>query len=165
MFYVCAQAGASGYTYGTQSPKNPKPGQVDFGSIPTATGFGSPGILSAISAQGGKIAWQRHWPDSCYSGSTTTGGNLVFVGRNDGHLQAYDATTGKLLWSFETGAGANATASVFSLDGKEVIAFYAAGNALAGTAHGDNLWLFGLDGTLGPVSAGGSSGAGQHAGE
>ena len=29
----------------------------------------------------------------CYAGSTTTAGNLVFVGRNNGELQAYDART------------------------------------------------------------------------
>jgi outer membrane protein assembly factor BamB len=71
-------------------------------------------------------------------------------GRNDGHLQAYDAAKGKLLWSFQTGAGANNTATIFSLDGQEVVAFYAAGSALAGSAHGDELWLFGLGGKLGP---------------
>ena len=38
----------------------------------------------------------------------------------------------------------------FSIDGKEVVAFYVAGNALDGTARGDNLWLLGLDRTLAP---------------
>jgi quinohemoprotein ethanol dehydrogenase len=81
------------------------------------------GTFTAINATTNRIAWQRRFPDSCYSGSTTTAGNLVFVGRNDGRLQAYNATNGKLLWSFHTGAGANNTASVFSLGGKEVVAF------------------------------------------
>jgi uncharacterized cupredoxin-like copper-binding protein len=61
--------------------------------------------------------------------------------------------------------GANNTATVFSLDGKEVVAFYAAGSALAGSAHGDNVWLFGLDGKLGPARAGSLKGGVQHAGE
>jgi len=78
---------------------------------------------------------------------------------------AYNATNGKLAWSFQTGAGANNTASVFSLDGQEVVAFYAAGSALAGSAHGDDLWLFGLDGKLGPARPGSLSGGVQHAGE
>jgi len=78
---------------------------------------------------------------------------------------AYNATNGKLAWSFQTGAGANNTASVFSLDGQEVVAFYAAGSALAGSAHGDDLWLFGLDGKLGPAPAASSTGAQAHAGE
>jgi quinohemoprotein ethanol dehydrogenase len=123
------------------------------------------GTFTAINGATNGIAWQKKFSDSCYSGSTSTAGNLVFVGRNDGHLQAYNATNGKLLWSFQTGAGANNTASVFSLGGKEVVAFYAAGSALAGSAHGDDLWLLGLDGKLGPAPAGKTAGATQHAGE
>jgi mono/diheme cytochrome c family protein len=40
----------------------------------------------------------------------------------------------------------------------------AGGNALAGTAHGDNLWQFSLQGTLGPVAAGSVGGAVEHKG-
>jgi alcohol dehydrogenase (cytochrome c) len=141
-----------------------KAGKQFYGSAiaPQATPSGT---FTAIDASTNRIAWQKQFRDSCYSGSTTTAGNLVFVGRNDGHLQAYNATNGKLLWSFQTGSGANNTASVFSLDGKQVVAFYAAGSALAGSPHGDDMWLFGLDGKLGPARAGSSSGAKQHAGE
>jgi mono/diheme cytochrome c family protein len=87
------------------------------------------------------------------------------VGRNNGRLQAYDARNGKLLWSFQTGAGANNTGSFFERDGKEYFAFLAGGNSLAGTGHGDNLWLFGLDGTVGPASPPGKGTAVEHAGE
>jgi mono/diheme cytochrome c family protein len=78
----------------------------------------------------------------------TTAGGLVFVGQNDGHLQAFDAENGELLWSFQTGAGANTTATVFEDEGEEKIAFYAGGSSLAATPHGDNVWLFSLNGTL-----------------
>jgi alcohol dehydrogenase (cytochrome c) len=123
------------------------------------------GTFTAINATTNRIAWQRHFPDSCYSGSTTTAGNLVFVGRNDGRLQAYNATNGKLLWSFQTGAGANNTSTIFQQNGKEYIAFLAGGNSLAATPHGDNLWLFALDGTLGPAAAPGKGTGTQHGGE
>jgi quinohemoprotein ethanol dehydrogenase len=141
-----------------------KSGKTYTGStiVPEATPAGT---FTAINASTNRIAWQKHFAESCYSGSTTTAGNVVFVGRNGGQLQAYDATNGKLGWSFQTGAGANDTASVFSLDGKEVVAFYAAGSALGGTAHGDNLWLFGLDGKLGPARPGSLTGGAQHAGD
>jgi len=33
---------------------------------------------------------------------------------------------------------------------------YAAGNALAGSLHGDSLWLFSLDGVLEPANVGGN---------
>jgi len=169
MFYVCAQSTAMAAIAGTAEAeaKQGDVAQANFGSIFAATGFAkNPGTLTAIEATTGVIKWQRHWVgDSCYSGTTTTGGNLVFVGRNNGELQAYDARNGDLLWHFQTGAGANTTATVFQRNGKEYLVFYAGGNSLAGTPHGDNLWLFGLDGTLGPVAAGGTGEAIEHAGE
>jgi quinohemoprotein ethanol dehydrogenase len=161
MFYVCAQISTAAYTGGELADSS---GQK-FGSAAALGGLDNPGVFVAVDARSGRIAWQRRWSDSCYSGSVTTAGNLVFVGRNGGELQAYDATNGMLLWSFQTGAGANSTATPFSLGGNEVIAYYAAGNALAGDAHGDNLWLFGIDGTLGPVAPGKTSAAQPHAGE
>ena len=141
-----------------------KSGKQFYGSAIAPQGTPS-GTFTAIDGATNKIAWQKQFSDSCYSGSTSTAGNLAFVGRNDGHLQAYNATNGNLLWNFQTGAGANNTASVFSLDGKQVVAFYAAGSALAGSPHGDDLWLFGLDGKLGPAKSGSSTGAEEHAGE
>jgi glucose dehydrogenase len=164
MFYVCAQTGSQVLLSGTNEPAHPKPGQQDVGSAATLGGA-STGVLAAIDARSGRVAWEHHWPDPCYSGTVTTAGNLVFAGRNGGQLQAFDARNGKLLWSFQTGAGANSTTTEFDLGGKEVVAFYAAGSALAGDAHGDNLWLFGLDGTLGPVAAAKQSAAQAHAGE
>ena len=45
------------------------------------------------------------------SGSVATGGNLVFVGRNNGEVQSYNASDGTQLWRFMTDAGANAPAT------------------------------------------------------
>jgi len=168
MFYVCAQSGTVGYTAETGKPAKQKGvAQITVGSTLTvAGGFGTnPGTFTAIDATTGKIVWQKRWAEACYAGSATTKGNVVFIGRNDGRLQAYNATNGNLLWSFQTGAGANDAPTIFSWKGHEYVAFFAAGNALAATPHGDNLWLFGLDGTLGPQqSAGAGEGVG-HAGE
>ena len=61
-----------------------------------------PGTLTAIDAGSGKTVWQKTWKKSCYSGTVSTGGNVLFVGRNSGLLQDYDAMNGKLLWSFDT---------------------------------------------------------------
>ena len=97
----------------------------------------------------GKIAWQNEFPgESCYSGAVTTAGGLVFVGQNDGNLVAFDVETGKELWSFQTGAGANTTVTAFEDEGEEKIAIYAGGNSLAATAHGENFWVFSLNGTM-----------------
>jgi quinohemoprotein ethanol dehydrogenase len=164
LLYVCGQVSAQAAVAGTQ-PEKVKPGEQQVGSVTTLSGADNAGVLAAIDTRSGRVVWERHLADSCYSGTVTTAGKLVFVGRNGGQLEAYDAENGKLLWGFQTGAGANSTATVFKLGGKEVVAYYAAGNALAGSAHGDNLWLFGLDGTLGPVAPGNRSAARQHAGE
>ena len=63
------------------------------------------------------------------------------MGHNDGRLIAYDARNGDQLWEFQTGAGANATATVFERDGKQYVMLVSAGSALGGTAHGDSVWL------------------------
>jgi alcohol dehydrogenase (cytochrome c) len=164
MVYVCSQDGVAGYS-ASDIPGFTE-GKQFIGSIIAITGFGpNPGHLTAIDATTGAIKWQKEFPESCYSGSATTAGNVTFVGRNGGELEAYNATTGDLLWKFQTGAGANNVPTIFEDGGHEYVAFYAGGNSLAGTSHGDSLWLFSLDGTMGPVAPGASAAAGTHAGE
>jgi alcohol dehydrogenase (cytochrome c) len=150
MYFVCSQSG----TLGIVTKKQPKykPGE-DYTGVESAfitNGFNSPGLLTAYDLSTGKIAWQKKFPDSCYSGAVSTAGGLVFVGRNKGELEAYDAENGELLWSFQTGAGANTTATVFEDEGEEKVAIYAGGNSLAATAHGENFWVFSLNGTMEP---------------
>jgi quinohemoprotein ethanol dehydrogenase len=168
MFYVCAQSGPTANTAETAAPAKQKSAaaQDTIGSTLTiGGGFGSNvGTFTAIDATTGKIVWQKRWPESCYAGSTTTKGNLVFIGRSDGRLQAYNARNGKLLWNWQMGAGANDAPTIFQRNNKEYIAFYAAGNALAASPHGDNLWLLGLNGTMKPAAAPGTGQGIQHAG-
>jgi alcohol dehydrogenase (cytochrome c) len=167
MFYVCAQSGVTANTAEIAPPAKPGNAQpLAIGStLNIAGGFGANiGTFTAIDAATGKIVWQKRWPDSCYAGSTTTAGNLVFIGRNSGELVAYDARNGKQVWSFQTGAGANGAPTIFRRNGHEYVAFYAGGNALAASPHGDNLWLFSLNGKLGQVAAPGAGQGVGHAG-
>ena len=80
----------------------------------------------------------------------------MFVGRSDGRLTALDSANGMKLWEFQTGAGMNSPATSFEHDGKQYIVAYSAGNLFAGSARGDSLWLFGLEGALEPVPPAGS---------
>ena len=131
MFYVCSAV----QTVGVQSANLGFVEGKSFAGIGAIAGIGyneSSGTLTAIDATDGSVAWQKTWPDACYSGAVSTAGNVVFVGRNSGELQAYDATNGDMLWSFQTGAGANDTATVFEQDGKQYVAFLSAGNSLDG---------------------------------
>jgi quinohemoprotein ethanol dehydrogenase len=169
LMYVCAMRSVSGYSSRNEELPEGKRGQTaDLGSVFTTTGFGAQeGYFVAIDVTTGEKVWEKRWPESCYSGSVTTGGGLVFVGRNGGQLEAYDAESGDgPLWSFQTGAGANTTATVFEQDGLQYLAFLAGGNALAATTHGDNLWLFSLEGTMEEAKAGTGAGEGTgHAGQ
>jgi quinohemoprotein ethanol dehydrogenase len=114
------------------------------------------GVLAAVDLTTNTLAWQQHWSSPCYSGSLATAGGLLFVGRNDGRLTALDSSNGAKLWEFQTGAGMNAPVTAFEHRGKQYVAAYSAGNLFAGSARGDSLWLFGLDGTLDPVPQPGS---------
>jgi quinoprotein glucose dehydrogenase len=52
-----------------------------------------------------------------------TAGGLVFVGASDRRLYAFDAKTGKELWSGETGKAVNANPMTFQgKDGRQYVA-------------------------------------------
>ena len=48
----------------------------------------------------------------------------------------------------------HAPVSTFEHKGKQYVLAFSAGSALIGSARGDSVWLFGLDGTLPPVQPG-----------
>jgi len=114
------------------------------------------GVFAALDLRTNKLAWQQQWAEPCYSGSVATAGGLVFVGRNDGRLTALSSGDGSKLWEFQTGAGMNSPATVFEHNGKQYVLAYSAGNQFGGSARGDSLWLFGLDGTLEPAQPAGA---------
>jgi len=150
MYFVTSTEGAFGVYAETGKTKYNEGETFTGGEIGGTTGFSAPGFLTAYDMSNGKIAWQHKFPESPYSGAVTTAGGLVFAGQNNGELSAFDAETGKELWSFQTGAGANTTVTPFEDEGEEKIAIYAGGNSLAATSHGENFWVFSLKGTMGP---------------
>ncbi len=163
--YIC---GVGGYaSYQTEGLEMLNVGKTYLSSVLTLNGFGSyDGYLVAQNVSTGEIDWQKKFPkEACYSGTTTTAGNLVFSGHNNGDLVAYNAETGEELWSFQTGAGANTTPAIFEWEGTEYVAFYAGGNSLAASSHGDDMWLFSLDGEIEPAAEGAEAEQGEHAGE
>jgi quinohemoprotein ethanol dehydrogenase len=149
MYFVCSQSGALGLITPPKSQKWVE-GQNYIGSDTiVASGFDTTGYVTAYDMSTGKIAWQNEFKgESCYSGAVTTAGGLLFVGKNDGNLVAFDSKSGKELWHWQTGAGANATVTPFEDEGEEKIAIYAGGNSLAATPHGENFWVFSLKGTM-----------------
>jgi len=69
-----------------------------------------------------KEAWSVPQDITPNAGTLTTAGNLLFQGRADGLLLAYDARTGKELWRFNTGLGIAAPPISYTLEGKQYIA-------------------------------------------
>ena len=154
--FVCASVVVNGYA-GGGDPKVVVPGttpELYNGGAIVFTRVPRTGIIAALDVTTNTLKWRYQWADQCYSGILATGGGLLFVGRNDGRLTALDSSTGKQLWEFQTGAGMHAPVSTFEHKGKQYVLAFSAGAALLGSARGDSVWLFGLDGTMGPVQAG-----------
>jgi alcohol dehydrogenase (cytochrome c) len=151
--YVCAADRAGVFRGADIGPETPPEGERYLGGVFGTVPFGVSGIFSALDMRTNKLVWQQQWPERCYSGSVATAGGLVFVGRSDGRLTALDSKNGALFWAFQTGAGVNAPASVFEHRGQQHVVVYSAGNLFAGSPRGDSVWLFSLQGQLGPVEA------------
>ena len=149
-FYVCGTDMVNLFKGGEENQVIPAEGHGGrylggaFGGAPIP----GTGIFAALDMKTNRLVWQQRWKDNCYSGSVTTAGGLVFVGRNDGRLTALDSSNGKRLWEFQTGAGMNSPVSVFQYEGEEYVVAYSAGSLFAGSPRGDNLWLFSLKGTM-----------------
>lgn len=78
-------------------------------------------------------------------GALATAGGLVFTGEGNGWFRAYDAEDGKILWSFQAGAGVNAPPASYSVDGKQYVVVGAGGNTQLNFKRGNNIIAFTLD--------------------
>ncbi len=153
--FVCASSVVNGYTGGGNPALVPPAAGISYaGGKTTFTRMARTGIIAALDVTTNTLAWRYQWPEQCYSGTLATAGGLLFVGRNDGRLTALDSANGTQLWEFQTGAGMHAPVSTFEHKGKQYLLAYSAGSALIGSARGDSVWLFGLEGTLPPVQPG-----------
>ena len=149
ILYVCATDAANVFRGGEDNQQITPEGQRYLGSAFGGAPLPAAGIFAALDMKTNRLVWQQRWRDSCYSGSVTTAGGLVFTGRNDGRLTALNSATGRRLWEFQTGAGMNSPVSIFQYEGTEYVVAYSAGSLFAGTTHGDSVWLFSTKGTLG----------------
>ena len=113
-----------------------------FKIIPGSEQFGN---VSAVDYNTGKIKWQVKTPLPMMGGALTTAGGLVFTGEGDGWFRAYDAKSGKVLWSFFAGAGVNAPPASYSVDGKQYIVVGAGGNTQIDFKRGNNIIAFTAD--------------------
>ena len=75
-------------------------------SIPKATGE-----MVAVNQDTGKIEWDDKLPSSPYGAATVTN-NVVFTTTYNGHLYAFNATTGAILLNTPLSAGSNAPVAI-----------------------------------------------------
>jgi glucose dehydrogenase len=121
------------------------------------------GTVTALNMGTNKVDWQVSYTAAkdgpCYSGVATTAGGLVFVaskGRNDisvstaqaqnvpygGYIYAYDAKTGKELWSWQAADNIWAPPITYMVKGKQYVAEYTMGPVSSGKI--DRLTAFSL---------------------
>jgi alcohol dehydrogenase (cytochrome c) len=112
-----------------------------FKVIPTEKQWGR---LAAVNLDTGKMAWQAQTDQPLIGGVLATAGNLVFTGEGNGNFNAYDAKSGKKLWSFQCGAGVNSPPVSYMVDGKQYIAVAAGGNTQLDFKRGNNIIVFAL---------------------
>ena len=112
-----------------------------FKTIPSEEQWGQ---LVAVNLDSGKIAWKHKTPQPLIGGVLATAGDVVFNGEANGWYRAYDARTGKVLWSFQCGAGVNSPGVAYMVNGKQYIAVAAGGNNQIDAKRGNSVFVFAL---------------------
>jgi PQQ-dependent dehydrogenase (methanol/ethanol family) len=102
------------------------------------------GRLAAVNIDTGKMVWKADTEQPLMGGALTTAGGLVFTGEGNGQFNAYDARTGRKLWTFQCGAGVNAPPVSYMVGGKQYIAVAAGGNTQLDFKRGNNVIVFAL---------------------
>jgi len=120
------------------------------------------GALTAVDLATGDVRWEvplgaihelsmvpeaREWGATNLGGSLTTAGGLIFIAAaRDPTLRAFDVETGKVLWSAELPASAQATPMTYRGpgSGKQFVVIAAGGHGISGTKMGDHVLAFTL---------------------
>jgi alcohol dehydrogenase (cytochrome c) len=126
------------------------PGKTYSGLVsPTPLGAPIKSTYTALDSRTNKIVWQKEENFGQSYGSVSTAGGLVFRGKVDGNIEAYDARTGDVLWTFQTGLPISAPPMVWG-DGTNEYVTVAVGGNRGGltTTDGDQVWTFSLNGLV-----------------
>jgi glucose dehydrogenase len=118
-----------------------------LGGIFVGTGEQQYGLLSAVDLTTGKVVWQKKVKDPMIGGALVTAGGLVFTGTKDRRFLAFDAKTGRQLWSFAAAAGVNAPPITYAISGQQYVAVAAGGNYQINSPRGDQVLAFTLNAT------------------
>jgi alcohol dehydrogenase (cytochrome c) len=117
-------------------------GEKDFGGDRTTPSNEKPsGTFTAVNVTTGKIAWAHNMSTPMIGGATATSGNIVFTGDQHGNLYAFEATTGKQLWTGNLGLAFGSAPVIYTIGGKEYLLAAVGGSALTASQN------------LGPIGA------------
>jgi alcohol dehydrogenase (cytochrome c) len=78
--------------------------------------------LKALDPMTGEVKWMAPDVRPRWGATLTTKGGVVFDGKLSGEFQAFDADTGELLWSFQTGSGVEGQPVTWEDDGVQYVA-------------------------------------------
>ncbi len=119
------------------------------------------GMLTGVELSTGTIKWEtplgflpwlrdrpeaRQWGSFGLGGAIITASGLAFIANTlDGHLRAFDVSTGKQLWERALPVPALATPMTYqSADGRQYVVISAGGHPGLGTPTGDSVIAFSL---------------------
>jgi PQQ-dependent dehydrogenase (methanol/ethanol family) len=104
------------------------------------------GRVAAVNIDTGKIAWKHDTAQPLIGGGLATAGGLFFFGEGNGNFNALNSKTGKKLWSFQCGAGANAMPVSYTVGKKQYVAMGCGGNTQLDFKRGNSVFVFTLGG-------------------
>ena len=81
----------------------------------------SSGALRALDASTGEKKWEIPYADAGWAGVLATAGGVVFSADHEGNFFAADSTTGKKLYSYQTGAAIYAPPTSYQVDGRQYV--------------------------------------------
>jgi alcohol dehydrogenase (cytochrome c) len=109
---------------------------AEFKAVPPPGETAMTGHLDARDPVTGQAKWQVQFPEPPLSSVLATAGKLVFVPDARGITHAYDAESGKELWSHNDGIGHSGGIISYAAGGKQYIAVPAGWGSLVGEGYG-----------------------------
>ena len=103
-------------------PQEPEivPGRPSFGGVVWIDRDQGYGALRAIDVKTGERQWEFRYPSAPMAGVMTTASGLVFAGDHEGNFMAFEASSGRNLWHYQTGSRIwGAAAMTHVLDGRQ----------------------------------------------
>lgn len=102
------------------------------------------GRVAAVNMDTGKMAWKFDTAQPLIGGALATAGDLLFYGEGNGLFRALDARSGKMLWEYQCGAGANAMPVSYTVKDRQYVAMGCGGNTQLDFKRGNTMFVYAL---------------------